>query len=250
MGEGHLGKVAVITGAATGLGQAYAVRLAREGVDIAIADIADGSETRRLVEEAGRVGRDYICDVSDPGSVGLLGNAVKADFGRCDILINNAGIYPNAPFEDVSFADWRRVMSVNLDALFLTTQEFVPGMKRTRWGRIVNISSSTFGTPATGYAHYIASKGGVVGFTRGLASDLAPHGITVNAMSPSLVPTTGTRITEPRTPERFEAVSQMQAIKRVQRPDDLVGTMAFLTSDDASFVTGQTIYVDGGWVRG
>ena len=249
MGRGHSGKVAVITGSATGLGQAYAARLAEEGADIAIADIADGSETRGLVESNGRKGRDYLCDVSSPESVGLLAESVLSDFGRCDILINNAGIYPNAPFEDLSFADWRRVMSLNLDSLFLTAQQFVPGMKRAGWGRIVNISSSTFGTPATGYAHYIASKGGVVGFTRGLASDLAPHGITVNAISPSLVPTTGTRITEPRTPERFEAVSQMQAIKRVQRSEDLVGTMAFLTSDDAAFVTGQTIYVDGGWVR-
>ena len=118
-------------------------------------------------------------------------------------------------------------------------------MKKREWGR--NVSSNTFGTPVTGYVHYIASKGGAVGFTRALASDLAPHGITVNAVAPSLVPTTGTLETEPRSQER--SVSSMQAIKRVQQPDDLVGTMAFLTSDDAAFVTGQTIYVDGGWVR-
>lgn len=249
MGKGHADKVAVITGAATGIGQRYAKRLAEEGVDIAIADVSDASETVALVEGAGRTGRSYICDVTTPDSIAALAERVFADFGQCDILINNAGIYPNVDFDDISFDDWRRVMSLNLDALFLTAKAFVPGMKARGWGRVVNVSSSTLSTPVTGYVHYISSKGGVVGFTRALASDVAPFGITVNALSPSLVPTTGTRETEPRSQERFEMVANLQAIKKVQQPDDVVGTMAFLTSDDAAFVTGQTIHVDGGWVR-
>ena len=182
-------------------------------------------------------------------SIAAMAEAVLGDFGRCDILINNAGIYPNVPFDDISFEDWRRVMTLNLDALFLTAKAFVPGMKERGWGRVVNVSSSTLATPVTGYVHYISSKGGVVGFTRALASDMAPHGITVNAISPSLVPTTGTLETEPRSQGRFDWVANFQAIKKVQQADDVVGTMAFLTSDDATFVTGQTIYVDGGWVR-
>lgn len=249
MGRGHDGKVAVVTGAATGLGRAYAKRLAEEGVDVAVADVSDGSGTAALVAAAGRAGRAYRCDVSVPEEVSAMARAVLADFGRCDILVNNAGIYPNVPFEEIGFEDWRRVLAVNLDSVFLTAKAFVPSMKERGWGRIVNVSSSTFGTPATGYVHYVASKGGVVGATRALASDLAPHGITVNAISPSLVPTTGTLETEPRPRERFEEVAGQQAIPRILRPDDLAGTMAFLTSGDSAFVTGQTIYVDGGRVR-
>jgi NAD(P)-dependent dehydrogenase (short-subunit alcohol dehydrogenase family) len=249
MGKGHMDKVAVITGGATGIGQRYAKRLAEEGVDIAVVDISDAAETVALVGAAGRTGRGYVCDVTSPDSIAAMAEGVFADFGRCDILINNAGIYPNVPFEDISFDDWRRVMALNLDALFLTAKAFVPGMKERGWGRVVNVSSSTLATPVTGYVHYISSKGGVVGFTRALASDMAPYGITVNAISPSLVPTTGTLETEPRSQERFDWVANFQAIKKVQQPDDVVGTMAFLTSDDATFVTGQTIYVDGGWVR-
>jgi NAD(P)-dependent dehydrogenase (short-subunit alcohol dehydrogenase family) len=140
-------------------------------------------------------------------------------------------------------------MAINLDSMFLTAKAFVPGMKRRGWGRIVNMASGTVATPVTGYTHYIASKNGVIGFTRALASDLGADGITVNAIAPSLTRTTGTTITEPRSDDRFEYVAAMQSIKRIQVPEDLVGALSFLTSDDAAFITGQTYYVDGGWVR-
>ena len=249
MSNRHQGRVAAVTGGATGIGQAFARRLAAEGAAVAIVDLEDAAETMAILSNAGAECASFPGDVTSEDDVVRLYAEIAERFGRCDILVNNVGIYPNEPFEDVTFAKWRRVMAINLDSMFLTAKAFVPGMIDRGWGRIVNMASNTFGTPVTGYSHYIASKGGVIGFTRALASDLADRGITVNAIAPSLVRTHGTQVTNPRSDERFEAVSSMQAIKRTQMPEDLAGTLSFLASDDAAFVTGQTLYVDGGWVR-
>ena len=249
MSNRHQGRVAAVTGGATGIGQAFAQRLAAEGAAVAVIDLEDAAETMAMLSNAEAEGAAFSGDVTSEDDVGRLSAEIAERFGRCDILVNNVGIYPNEPFEDVTFAKWRRVMAINLDSMFLTAKAFVPGMVDRGWGRIVNMASNTFGTPVTGYSHYIASKGGVIGFTRALASDLADRGITVNAIAPSLVRTHGTQVTNPRSDERFEAVSSMQAIKRTQMPEDLAGTLSFLASDDAAFVTGQTLYVDGGWVR-
>ena len=249
MSNRHKGRVAAVTGGATGIGQAFAQRLAAEGAAVAVVDLEDSAETMAILSNAGAEGAAFSGDVTSEDDVGRLYAEIAERFGRCDILVNNVGIYPNEPFEAVTFAKWRRVMAINLDSMFLTAKAFVPGMVERGWGRIVNMASNTFGTPVTGYSHYIASKGGVIGFTRALASDLADRGITVNAIAPSLVRTHGTQVTNPRSDERFEAVSSMQAIKRTQMPEDLAGTLSFLASDDAAFITGQTLYVDGGWVR-
>src|SRR5262245_18602739 len=254
MGKGHRDKVAVITGAANGIGQAFARRLAEDGVHIVIADLAPADTTVKPVEQAGRDALACRCDVTAPEAVAALAREAERRFGRCDILINCAGIFPPQPFDQMTFADWRRVLSINLDSLFLVTSAFVPGMKQRGWGRIVNLASSTLGSVVTGFVHYVASKGGIVGFTRALASELGPHGITVNAISPGLTRTPGTLARSPRAglssmDEEFASVASMQAIKRGEVPDDLVGTMSFLTSDDAAFITGQTLNVDGGRVR-
>ena len=198
MAKGHKDKVAVITGAAKGIGQAFAKRLAEDGVHIAIADIAPGDETVKLVEAAGRQALACTCDVTSEQSVAALAADVHKKFGRCDILINCAGIYPQQDFGAMKFEDWRRVLSINLDSVFLVSAAFMPGMRERGWGRVVNMASSTLGSVVTGFVHYMSSKAGIVGFTRALASELGPYGITVNAISPGLTRSPGTLARKPR----------------------------------------------------
>jgi NAD(P)-dependent dehydrogenase (short-subunit alcohol dehydrogenase family) len=249
----HQGKTAVISGAASGIGQASAIRLAEEGARVVIADRAKAQETLRLIEGAGGEGIAVECDVSNPASVAALKEAVEKNSGRCDILVNNAGIYPMQTFDEISFEDWRRVLSVNLDSMFLMTKALSGGMRQRRWGRVINIASDTVNLLVPNLVHYISSKGGVIGFTRSLATEFGEHGVTVNAIAPGLTRTPGTiNQTMPgdMTPEKlFDMMAHTQSIKRSEVATDLVGAVSFLASEDAAFITGQTLYVNGGLTR-
>jgi NAD(P)-dependent dehydrogenase (short-subunit alcohol dehydrogenase family) len=240
-------RVAVITGAARGLGQAMALRLARDGANVVLADIRPVAETAKLVHEFGRSALEIECDVSREADVAALEARVRNEFGGADILVNNAAIFPHQPFRDVSYSDWKRVLTVNLDSMFLLAKALTPTMEERRWGRVINIASNTLGLVIPSLVHYVASKAGVVGFTRALATELGELGITVNAIAPGLTHTEGTdAFVEART---FQAEAGRQAIKRNGRPSDLVGAVSFFASDDAAFITGQTLYVDGGLIR-
>jgi NAD(P)-dependent dehydrogenase (short-subunit alcohol dehydrogenase family) len=253
MGKGHSGKVAVVTGGAEGIGQVFAVRLAEEGVDVAIADIKPADETVRRVIATGRRAFTVACDVSDPADVAAFATAVTSNFNHCDILVNCAGIYPMQPFDTMTFEQWRRVMSVNLDSMFLMTRAFAAGMRARGWGRIVNVASDTVSLPVPDFAHYVASKGGVIGFTRAIATEFAPQGVTANIISPGLTRTPGTLSgTDMEGNPRdayFAFAEKRNPMRRLGTPEDLAGAVAFLTSDDAAYISGQTFFVNGGLTR-
>lgn len=237
---------AVITGAANGIGQAYAQRLAADGFDIAVADVVEAESTRALIEAVGRKFYSAIVDVSSPASTQKFAADVSANMPPVVALVNNAGIYPWKPFAETDFDLWRKVMSVNLDGTFLMSKAFVPGMVERKLGRIVNVASTTFWLNAPAMTAYIASKGGIIGLTRALASEVGAFGVTVNAIAPGL---TNTKSMRGVNDEIFDYLPKQQAIPRVIEPQDLVGVVSFLCSSDSAFVTGQTIVTDGGQVR-
>jgi NAD(P)-dependent dehydrogenase (short-subunit alcohol dehydrogenase family) len=160
-------KVAVVTGAAQGFGQSISIGLAKRGIDIVAVDLSASDETVRAIEEAGARCVGLIADVSDPDTTGRLEALLRKDFGRCDILVNNAGIYPNVPITQVDYALWQRVQRINLDSQFLMVKAVLPLMMERKWGRIVNITSNSVALVVPGLSHYMASKAGVIGFTRG-----------------------------------------------------------------------------------
>jgi len=254
MTKRHEGKTAVVTGASSGIGQASAVRLATEGARIVVADRDNADKTIRLIENTGGQAAAVKCDVSDPASVAALKAAVEKGGARCDILVNNAGIYPVQTFDEITFEDWRRVLSVNLDSMFLMAKALSGGMRQKGWGRIINIASDTVSLLVPHFVHYITSKAGVIGFTRALATEFGVHGVTVNAIAPGLTRTPGTDARreipgEITNAQLFALMANMQSIKRGEEVSDLVGAVSFLASEDAGFITGQTLYVNGGLTR-
>jgi NAD(P)-dependent dehydrogenase (short-subunit alcohol dehydrogenase family) len=241
------GKVAVVSGAAQGIGQAFAERLGADGAAVVLVEhVTSADETREVCEATGAEVLVQRADVASAHDVAALGEAVTDRFGAVDILVNNAGIYPMKPFLEMSYEEWREMFAINVDSIFHMCKAFVGGMADKGWGRVVNVSSTSFIAGMASYTHYNASKAAIVGFTRSLAVEFGPQGVTANSIAPSLV-RTPTTDSGPQADGMFEGFLSEQAIKRTEEPRDLAGTLSWLVSDDAAFVTGQTILVDGGW---
>ncbi len=238
----HEGRVALVTGAAQGIGQAVALTLAERGAKVVATDLKPPDET------AGKIGPTAYAlelDVTQEEQWRSV-FAKTQDLGGVDIVVNNAGYFPNRPIDQLDFATWRKTMATNLDSHFLSVKTFLPGMRKKKWGRFVGISSNMVGLAILGMSHYIATKMGIIGFMRGLANDVASDGITANSVLPGL---TNTLAIGPQSEEQKRGTWEQQAIKRLGEPEDITGAVLFLTSDDAAFITGQAIVVDGGQYR-
>jgi NAD(P)-dependent dehydrogenase (short-subunit alcohol dehydrogenase family) len=239
------GKVAVVTGAAQGIGNAIARGLAAEGARIVVADLSRADEAAEEFKD----GVGLAVDVADEAQVERMAREVVERCGRIDILVNNAGLYASLqmrPFTEIPVEEWRQVMDVNVLSMFLTTRAVVPRMREQGGGRIVNISS---GTPFRGVPfllHYVTSKGAIVALTRALAKELGRDEVLVNCVAPGFTMSDGVR----EHPEVIEALRDVsvssRTLQRDQEPEDVVGAVVYLCGPGATFVTGQTIVIDGG----
>lgn len=239
------GRIAVVSGAASGMGQGAALKLAQEGAIVEILDRNDAAQTIELIRQAGGEAAASICDVTDEDQIRAAAQAVEARRGRIDILVNNAGILSGRkPWHELTRAEVDRFLQVNFMGYFLVSQAFYPLLKKSSAGRIINVASRTYYLANPGQMAYVASKGAVMGFTRVLAKELGPENITVNAVAPGMIATEGTLANSPE--EAFDRVMQNQAIKKRGQPRHLAGLIAFLASDEAELITGQFMLCDGG----
>jgi NAD(P)-dependent dehydrogenase (short-subunit alcohol dehydrogenase family) len=223
--------------------------LARDGAAVACADVSleKAQRVAGLVAKGGGKSLAVEVDVSDKASVEAMVGRVVGEFGGVDVLVNNAAIYPLRPWTEIEEDEWDRVMAVNLKGYFLCARAAYPHMRERGHGRIVNVASITFFIGWSGFLDYVSSKGAVVGFTRTLAREVGPDGITVNAVSPGAFPTDAERV-HPDQEALNRRILEQQSLKRRGAPEDVGDLVAFLASDNSSFITGQTIEIDGGWM--
>ena len=238
-------RVAIVTGAARGIGTAIAQKLDAEGATVVVADknldgaeqVADGLERGEAVE----------VDISSEQSANDLVAGTMDRHGKVDVLVNNAAIVPFIEWDEVDFAHWQKIIGTNLNGTYLCSRAASEPMRKAGYGRIVNMISNTVLAGTPNMVAYVAAKGGVWGFTRALATELGKDGITVNGVAPGLTATEGVEATPHK--EAYEFVQQLQAIPRRGEPEDIAPTVAFLCSDEAGWVTGQMVVVDGGHTR-
>ena len=244
-------KVALVTGAAAGIGAAICRRLAQEGIAVGVLDInlADATKVANEITSKGGKAVPLQASVAHRAQVNAAVAKLREAFGPITILVNNAGIAEFVPFEEITDTAWDRMMEINLKGAFIVTQVVLPDMKSANWGRIVNISSSSAQSGTARMAHYSASKGGMISLTRTLALELGPLGITVNNIPPaSVMNTVMAEANMKLMPMPVEAIKQMLPVRRTGEPEDIANACAWLISEATSYVTGQTIGVNGGRV--
>jgi len=241
-------KIALVTGASRGIGRAIAIELAREGADVVVnfnQSEEKAEEVAHAIETIGRRGLAIKADVSRTDQVEAMRKQVLKEFGGVQVLVNNAGVHHHLKSWEIDETEWRRVLGVNIGGVFLCSRMFSPEMRENKWGRIINISSIIAFTGTDHEAHYGASKSAVVGLTKSLALELAPYNITVNAIAPGWIETD---MTATATVEEKKKALELIPLRRMGEPEDIAHAAVFLASERASFITGQTIHVNGGEV--
>jgi len=247
-------KVAIVTGARRGIGKGIALMLARAGAKVVVSDI-DENECQKVVEEIKKIGSDGLaikCDVTNRKEVEEMVKKTIEKFGKVDILVNNAGIAPFKPFLEMTEEEWDRVLAVNLKGYYLCAQAVAKEMIKKGWGRIINIASVAMGQVGIGFpnlTHYCASKGGIVALTETLALELTPKGINVNVVSPGVI---ATEMAKPVIEDEKTKQAILARIPkgRVGQPEDIAAAVVFLASEEADYISGATLVVDGGWLAG
>lgn len=241
------GKVAIVTGAATGIGEATAQLLATAGAQVFVLD-KDAAGSRAVADSiaaSGGCAQAFAADVRKPGEIAPAVDAAVAQFGRIDILVNNAGIFPRQVFLEMTEAQWDEMQNVNLKSMFHTLKLVLPHMFRQRSGKVVNIASITFFLGVAGLSHYVASKGGVIGLTRSLAREAGPHNVNVNCIAPGAIQTASEKNFV--TDEQARQFVAHQCFDRRITPLDVARVCLFLSSELSDAMTGQCLLVDGGW---
>jgi len=244
------GKVALVTGASSGMGWSTSIALANQGAKVVVA-ARRLEKLQALVAEIKSRGHEAVAaqmDVTKRSDVDAAVRTAVTEFGKLDILVNNAGVLDYSPFLDLKEESWDKIIDTNLKGYFYAAQASAREMAKTKWGRIINISSIASGGVGVGFpaiTHYCASKGGVIGLTEALAQELGPMGITVNAIGPGGVET---EMTAGQTDEQMKAMFSRLPIKRIGKPEEIAAAVVYFASEEASYTTGATLYVDGGWL--
>ena len=242
------GRVAVVTGAGSGIGRACALRLAEDTAKVAIWDInaAGAEETAAMIRDAGGTAIAITADCSDKAAIRDAADRTRSELGPIAILVNNAGIAPFTPFLETDDELLDKVIRINLRGPWLVTREALPDMLEAGWGRVINITSSSVQTGSPTQAHYVSSKGGLVGMSKALALEFAASGVTVNMIPPGFIDTPMLRA----APIDAEAFAQQLPMKRMGQPEDIAAACAYLASEEASYITGQVISTNGGRYMG